>query len=53
MEICEFKFTSAVELKARSRLIRIHKYSEPSVHRFRRGSEKETMDPGKQQMREP
>jgi hypothetical protein len=24
------------------------KYSETSIHRFRRGSEKETMDPGKQ-----
>jgi hypothetical protein len=23
-------------------------YSETSIHRFRRGSEKETMDPGKQ-----
>jgi hypothetical protein len=28
-------------------------YSETSIDRFRRGSEKETMDPGKQQMREP
>jgi hypothetical protein len=28
-------------------------YSETSIHRFRRGSEKERMDPGKQQMREP
>jgi hypothetical protein len=28
-------------------------YSETSIHRLDRGSEKETMDPGKQQMREP
>jgi hypothetical protein len=27
---------------------KIRKYSETSIHRFRRGSEKETMDPGKQ-----
>jgi hypothetical protein len=25
-----------------------HEYSETSIHRFPRGSEKETMDPGKQ-----
>jgi hypothetical protein len=28
-------------------------YSETSIHRFRWGSEKETMDPRKQQMQEP
>jgi hypothetical protein len=28
-------------------------YSETAIHHFCRGSEKETMDPGKQQMREP
>jgi hypothetical protein len=28
-------------------------YSETSIHRFHRGSEKETMDPGKQHMPEP
>jgi hypothetical protein len=28
-------------------------YSETSIHRFRQESEKEMMDPGKQQMREP
>jgi hypothetical protein len=35
-------------LKQQVSTIRIHIYSETSIHCFRQGSEKETMDPGKQ-----
>jgi hypothetical protein len=35
-------------MRARISFISIYIYSETSIHRFRWGSEKETMDPGKQ-----
>jgi hypothetical protein len=47
---CLLSYLKTLYKKWQHRLITNIKnmYSETSIHRFRRGSEKETMDPGKQ-----
>jgi hypothetical protein len=44
--------TSEIHLVVYWIMINDWNYSKTSIHRFRRGSEKETMDPGKRIIRE-